>query len=61
MQLLEYSGGYAVIQFKGLESQETTSCHGIEAREVDRLVESRDCMTALTLLRQFTVTSYEEN
>ncbi|CAD8210057.1 unnamed protein product [Paramecium pentaurelia] len=65
VQVLENQGGYAVIQFKGLESQETTSCHGIEAREVDRLVDAKDCGSflgsALTLQNQFLVTSYEEN
>ncbi|CAD8114394.1 unnamed protein product [Paramecium primaurelia] len=65
IQILEYQGGYAVIQFKGLESQETTSCHGIEAREVDRLVEAKDCGSyfgsALTLQSQFSISSYEEN
>ncbi|CAD8125957.1 unnamed protein product [Paramecium sonneborni] len=65
MQLLEYQGGYAVIQFKGLESQETTSCHGIEAREVDRLMDANDCGSyigsALTYQDEFQVSSYEEN
>ncbi|CAD8127758.1 unnamed protein product [Paramecium sonneborni] len=65
IQLLEYQGGYAVIQFKGLESQETTSCHGIEAREVDRLVNVKDwgsfCGSALTYQNEFSVQSYEEN
>ncbi|CAD8161444.1 unnamed protein product [Paramecium octaurelia] len=65
IQVLEYQGGYAVIQFKGLESQETTSCHGIEAREVDRLVDAKDCGSlcgsALTLQHKFQISSYEEN
>ncbi|CAK84266.1 unnamed protein product (macronuclear) [Paramecium tetraurelia] len=65
VQVLEYQGGYAVIQFKGLESQDTTSCHSIEAREVDRLVNAQDCGSyfgsALTLQNQFSVPGYEEN
>ena len=28
-----------MIDIRGLESQETTSCHGVEAREVDRMVQ----------------------
>jgi hypothetical protein len=27
-----------LIAVRGLESQETTSCHGVEAREIDRMI-----------------------
>ncbi|GBG27816.1 Pecanex-like protein 4 [Hondaea fermentalgiana] len=39
IQILEHEAGYSIAHVKGLEMQEPTSCHNVEANHLDALIE----------------------
>ncbi|EAR99357.2 carrier protein (macronuclear) [Tetrahymena thermophila SB210] len=70
IQILENGQNYVVVQLRGLESQEMTSCHSIEANQIDRIIEEtyvkkmcffKDYLGSIKPVQQFKVKAYEEN
>lgn len=53
VQILEFEFGYRVIHVKGLELQEPTSCHNVEANALDEIIRSeRENPTCVKYLHQ---------
>ncbi|EGR30113.1 hypothetical protein IMG5_141830 [Ichthyophthirius multifiliis] len=70
IQILECGNNYTIVQFKGLESQEMTSCHSIECNQIDRIIEEtfiqkkcffKDFLGAALPFGQQNINMYDEN
>ena len=61
VNILEAEYGSMAIQIRGVELQEQTSCHGVEANELDRLIEEKVSVAMMQPLFQTPITTYSHS